>query len=242
MKPQIKIEFVAPVKERKKIAGILAIPRISRNGNLYLPEELAKAHGKTVPVLWNHEGSPKSAGDPVNKSDVIGSMRLFWDAELMQLKYEAEVDRDLPNAPLHTSLGAFFEKEDHVCGNVRCYSVPRGLRFVEASLTPTPGIPETTVKILENFACRQCTSSLTSEASNSRTMSSSDSGQDTCITSRQFQDGIKSVVDALGQRKGEAAPSSMVDDSSRKESYGRVVEFFQRIRDNPKDASFPVVS
>lgn len=242
MKPQVKIEFVASVKEKKRLAGILAIPRISRNGNLYLPEELAKAHGRTVPVLWNHEGSPKSATDPVNESDVIGSMRLFWDAELMQLKYEAEVDRDLPSTPLHTSLGAFFEKEDHVCGSSKCYSVPRGLSFVEASLTPTPGIPETTVKILENFTCRQCTSSLTSEASNSRTMSSNDSGQDTCITSRQFQDGIKSIVDALGQRKSEAAPSSMIDDSSRKESYGRVVEFFQRVRDNPKDASFPAVS
>jgi hypothetical protein len=242
VKPQVKIEFVASVKEKKRLAGILAIPRISRNGNLYLPEELAKAHGRTVPVLWNHEGSPKSAADPVSESGIIGSMRLFWDAELMQLKYEAEVDRDLPSTPLHTSLGAFFEKEDHVCGSTRCYSVPRGLRFVEASLTPTPGIPETTVEILEDFSGKQCTSSLTSEASNSRTMSSNDSGQDTCITGRQFQDGIKSIVDALGQRKSEAAPSSMVDDSSRKESHGRVVEFFQRVRDNPKDASFPAVS
>lgn len=205
MKPQVKIEFVTSAKEKKRIAGILAIPRISRNGNLYLPEELEKAHGRTVPVLWNHEGSPKSASEPVRQSDVIGAMRLFWDSDLMQLKYEAEVDRDLPEIPLHTSLGAFFEREDHVCGNTRCYSVPRGLRFVEASLTPTPGIPETTVKILENFACRQCRlSSLTSEASNRGIMSSSNNdsggGQDTsCITSKQFQDGIKSLIDAMGR-------------------------------------------
>lgn len=269
MKPQVEIEFVtSAAKEKKRIAGILAIPRISRNGNLYLPEELEKAHGRTVPVLWNHEGSPKSAGDPVRQSDVIGTMNLFWDPELMQLKYEAEVDRDLPETPLHTSLGAFFDHEDHVCGSTRCYSVPRGLRFVEASLTPTPGIPETTVKILENFACRQCRlSSLTNETSNRGIMSSSNNdsgGQDTsCITGKQFQDGIKSLVDAMAERFASMlqqqqqppqaeeavarAPSSMVDDSvnartRQEESYNRVVEFFQRVKENPKDVSFPAVS
>lgn len=258
MKPQVKIEFVASVKEKRKIAGILAIPRISRNGNLYLPEELAKAHGKTVPVLWNHEGSPKNASEPVNQSDVIGTMRLFWDPDLMQLNYEAEVEKDLPDARLHTSLGAFFESEDHVCGSTRCYSIPRGLNFVEASLTPNPGIPETTVKILENFSCKQCrVSSLTSEASNRCTMSSSDKEY---ITGTQFQEGVKSIVDAIGEHFksaqqaqleklseviGKPAPSSMVDDSAKKaskESYDRVIEFFQRVKENPKDAGFPAVS
>ncbi|NWG38087.1 hypothetical protein [Nitrososphaera sp.] len=259
MKPQIKLEFVISAKENKKLQGILAIPRISRNGNLYLPEELAKAHGKTVPVLWNHEGSPKNAGEPVNQSDVIGTMRLSWDPDLMQLNYEAEVERELPETPLHTSLGAFFEREDHVCGNARCYSIPRGLRFVEASLTSTPGIPETTVKIIENFSCRQCrVSSLTSGASNQCTMSSNDKEY---ITGTQFQEGIKSIVNAIGEHFKSAqqaqleklaevlgtkpAPSSMVDDSARrasKESHDRVIEFFQRVKENPKDAGFPAVS
>lgn len=229
MKPQVKVEFLTSSKN-KKIAGILAIPRISRNGNLYLPEELAKAHGRTVPMLWNHEGSPKSTTDPVNQSNIIGSMRLFWDPDLMQLKYEAEVDRDLPDTPLYTSLGAFFEKEDHVCGSNQCYSIPRGLRFIEASLTPTPGIPETMVKIIENFECKQCrVSSLTSEASKQCTMSSSET--EACITGKQFQEGVRSIVDAIGEHFKSAqqaqleklseiipkpAPSSMIDDSARK--------------------------
>lgn len=96
MKPPIKLEFTTSVKEKKRLSGILAIPRISRNSDLYLPEELAKAHGKTVLILWKHEGSPKSDTDPASQSNVIGSMRIFWDPDLLQLKYEAEVDRDLP--------------------------------------------------------------------------------------------------------------------------------------------------
>ena len=31
----------------KKITGLLALPRISRNGNFYFPEELAKADGNS---------------------------------------------------------------------------------------------------------------------------------------------------------------------------------------------------
>jgi hypothetical protein len=251
VKPQIKVEFVASVKEKKRLAGILAIPRISLNGNLYLPEELARVHGRTVPVLWNHEGSPRSKGDAISQSDIIGTMHLSWDPDLLQLRYEAEVDCDLPaGVPLHTSLGAFFEKEDHVCGSTRCYSVPRGLNFVEASLRPTPGIPETTVQVLESFQCKQCkppVSSLCGKASSKSAMSADDN---TYITGKQFETGIKALVDALGvsqqppQKQEAAMPSSMVDDASgrARESYDRVVEFFRRVKDNPKDAGFPAVS
>jgi hypothetical protein len=257
---QIKIEFSSSARESKRLQGILAIPRVSRNGNLYLPEELARADGMTVPVLWNHHGSPADASQQISQSDIIGTMRLSWDADLMQLKYEAEVDRELPNIPLHTSLGAFFERQDHICGSSKCYAVPRGLRFVEASLTPDPGIPETTVNILENFACRQCThSSLTEHGTNPTNMS-------TDITGKQFEQGIKSVVDSINDHfkniqqaqleklseiigvlrpKTESAPSSMVDDSggkAKREDYNRVVEFFQRLKDAPQDAGFPALS
>lgn len=264
MKPQVKLEFVASAKESKKLQGILAIPRISRNGNLYLPEELAQADGKTIPVLWNHQGSQTDASRPISQSDIIGTMRLSWDPDLMQLKYEAEVDRELPKIPLYTSLGAFFERQDHVCGSTKCYAVPRGLQFVEASLTPTPGIPETTVNILENFSCRQCRhSSLSEQDANSTNMSSTDMS----VTGKQFEQGIKSVVDSINDhfkniqqtqleklseiigairpKTTEAAPSSMVDDSglqAKRESYNRVVEFFQRVKDSPKDVNLPAVS
>jgi hypothetical protein len=263
MKTQINLEFVTSAKESKRLHGILAIPRISRNGNLYLPEELARADNKTIPVLWNHQGSPRDASQQISQSDIIGTMRLSWDPDLLQLKYEAEVDRELPNIPLHTSLGAFFEKQDHVCGSSECYAVPRGLQFVEASLTPTPGIPETTVNILENFNCKQCGhSSLTEQDANSTNMSSNDG----CITGKQFEQGIRSVVDSINDHfkniqqtqleklseiigairpKTESVPSSMVDDSglqAKRESYNRVVEFFQRVKDAPKDVSFPAVS
>jgi hypothetical protein len=87
-----------------------------------------------------------------------------------------------------------------------------------------------------------------------------------CITGKQFEQGIKSVVDSINDHfkniqqtqleklseiigairpKTEAAPSSMVDDSglqAKRESCNRVVEFFQRVKDSPKDVSFPAVS
>lgn len=273
MNPQVKIEFAiisAKEKERKKIAGILAIPRISRNGNLYLPEELARAHGRTIPVLWNHQGSPRRAGEQVDPQDIIGTMHLSWDPDLLQLKYEAELDRELPAGvtALHTSLGAFFEREDHVCGSSRCYSVPRNLNFVEASLTPTPGIPETTVQIVESFAttaqCKNNTkrghSSLCAGAPNggTMTMSSAASGVDdkgeAHVTSKQFAAGIQTVIDALASAAGAngkheetaTTPSSMVADEGGiggiDEYLGRVVEFFQKVKDSPKDSSFPAVS
>jgi ribosomal protein L12E/L44/L45/RPP1/RPP2 len=154
-RPSVVIEFVARKKE-KRLDGILAIPRISRNGNLYLPEELAKADGRIIPVLWNHEGTPEDRSASVDPALVIGTMKLSWDPTLMQLKYEADVDRELPDIPLHTSLGAFFDHEDHICGSSRCYAVPRGLSFVEASIVPEPGIPETTVNIRESFPVKQC--------------------------------------------------------------------------------------
>lgn len=66
-------------KESKRLQDILAIPRISRNVSLYLPEELTRADGKTIPVLWNHQGSPKDAGQPVNQWYVIGTTSFSRD-------------------------------------------------------------------------------------------------------------------------------------------------------------------
>jgi hypothetical protein len=298
MKTPIVIEYVATRREQK-IDGILAIPRISRNGSLYLPEELAKADGKVVPILWNHEGSPADDCSQINPADVIGTMLLTWDADLMQLKYQADLYKELPTEiPLHTSLGAFFEYEDHVCGSQRCYSVPRGLQFVEASITPTPGIPETTVNIRESFkrgSCQrdhpdnshtQTPSSNSQMSTNKETATSVTESQIPASTfseeqvsriinetSRSFADQMKIGIDATLSNVNEqfknmhqmqleklseiigvirpkptepaSKPSSMIDDSAardRIEESRKIVEFFQRVKDKPKDSSFPAIN
>ncbi|MGI0024208.1 MAG: hypothetical protein ACREA4_03555 [Nitrososphaera sp.] len=299
-KPPIVIEFIAARKEQK-LDGILAIPRISRNGNLYLPEELAKADGKVLPVLWNHEGSPTDRSETVNPTDIIGTMLLTWDPDLMQLKYQAELDGDLPvGVPLHTSLGAFFDYEDHVCGSHRCYAVPRGLQFVEASITPTPGIPETTVNIRENYDGRCCgmsenvnnshtnglrsamhmsantpteTSVVTEEKSPQVSISSHEQiaqiitemtkniagqmkiGIDATISNanEQFKNihqmQLEKLSEIIGLIKPKVAenkvPSSMTSDlpaGAKAAESARIVEFFQRVKDRPKDSSFPAIS
>lgn len=296
--PAIVIEFVATRRE-KKIDGILAIPRISRNGNLYLPEELAKADGRVIPVLWNHEGSPVDGCSRISPTDVIGTMLLTWDAELMQLKYQADLYKELPSEiPLYTSLGAFFEYEDHVCGSQHCYSVPRGLQFVEASITPTPGIPETTVNIRESFQRKSCQrdgldNSHTRIAGSTNQMSANKQTE-TPVTENQLpvstfsQEQVTQIINAMGKSFADqmkigidatlsnvneqfksmhqmqleklseiigvirpkaiettSQPSSMVDDSAvrdRMEESRKIVEFFQRVKDKPKDSSFPAIN
>ncbi|MBI2184224.1 MAG: hypothetical protein HYU39_04610 [Thaumarchaeota archaeon] len=114
----------------RHVSGVLAIPRVSRNGFLYLPDELAKADGRSIPVYLEHDYS----------REPVGLAKLTWDPDLWQLRYEGEVVDSVP-LPRHTSLGAEYEFEERIDG----YVVPRGLDFYEMSLVVDPGIPETSV-------------------------------------------------------------------------------------------------
>ena len=132
----------------KRITGLLALPRISRNGNFYFPEELAKADGKTVPLRWNHIQ---------DNEGIIGSAKLSYDPEKMQINYEATVDNEaveaqLGNKEFKVSLGAEPEREETMCHKEgKCYNVPLGLTFKEMSIVETPGIPEATLDVIEYF-------------------------------------------------------------------------------------------
>ena len=133
----------------RKISGLLALPRVSRNGNFYFPEELAKADGKDVPLRWNHIQ---------DNEGIIGTAHLSYDKDKMQINYEAivnntEIEQMLTNKEFKVSLGAEPEKEEKIChdeGN--CYNVPLGLNFKEMSIVETPGIPEATLDVIEYFA------------------------------------------------------------------------------------------
>ena len=132
----------------KKITGLLALPRISRNGNFYYPEELAKADGKTVPLRWNHIQ---------DNEGIIGTAKLSYDEDKMQINYEATVDNEgveqqLVNKEFKVSLGAEPQKEEQICHDEgKCYNVPLGLDFKEMSIVETPGIPEATLDVIEYF-------------------------------------------------------------------------------------------
>ena len=132
----------------KKITGLLALPRISRNGNFYYPEELAKADGKTVPLRWNHIQ---------DNEGIIGTAKLSYDQDKMQINYEATVDNEgveqqLVNKEFKVSLGAEPQKEEKICHDEgKCYNVPLGLDFKEMSIVETPGIPEATLDVIEYF-------------------------------------------------------------------------------------------
>ena len=132
----------------KRITGLLALPRISRNGNFYFPEELAKADGKTVPLRWNHIQ---------DNEGIIGTAKLSYDQDKMQINYEATVENEaveqqLTNKEFKVSLGAEPQKEEKICHDEgKCYNVPLGLDFKEMSIVETPGIPEATLDVIEYF-------------------------------------------------------------------------------------------
>ena len=132
----------------KRITGLLALPRISRNGNFYFPEELAKADGKTVPLRWNHVQ---------DNEGIIGTAKLMYDQDKMQINYEATVENEaieaqLGNKEFKVSLGAEPQSEEQICHEEgKCYNVPLGLSFKEMSIVETPGIPEATLDVIEYF-------------------------------------------------------------------------------------------
>lgn len=132
----------------RKIEGILATPRVSRNKNFYFPEELARGHNVTVPLRWEH----------IQENDgIIGKSTLFWDENLMQLRYKAivdnaQVERLLENKKFFTSLGVQAESHGQIChGSGNCYTVPNRVKFREMSIVSDAGIPESTINLIESF-------------------------------------------------------------------------------------------
>jgi len=139
-------ESVTSAKEVTKIRGTLAIPRVSRNNRLYLPNELEAAvrrlEGREIPVFWEH----------VSALNAIGKARLYWNPETYEVMYEAEITDPVAEQkikagiPLRVSLGADYQRVDYIDG----YEIPRDLLFKEISLVAVPGIPETSIQVIES--------------------------------------------------------------------------------------------
>lgn len=128
------------------IEGIAAIPRFSMNKRYYPARELAKLDGKTVPILWMHEGTPENVGDKIPEDKIIGEATVYWREDLQQLWYQGKVEEEYSwtvQLAKGVSMGAHYTRDLLFSTN---------LILEEISLVIDAGIPETTVKVVEEYS------------------------------------------------------------------------------------------
>jgi hypothetical protein len=132
----------------KRIAGIALMPRESRNGIYYDTEELKKFDGVQVPLRVEHGGPDTN----------IGTVQFSYDAEKSQVRYEAEVENEewqqnIENEQYQVSIGASVLEQRELCDaqKEKCLNSPVLKDILELSLVKTPGIPESTLAVVEHF-------------------------------------------------------------------------------------------
>ena len=130
----------------ERIAGIALMPRQSRNGVYYDTEELKKFDGKTVPLRVEH-----------NKDTHIGQVTFSFDEEKSQVKYEATIfdsewQKTLENEQYQVSIGASVLEQRTLCDEMKakCLNAPVLDEILELSVVRTPGIPESTLHVVES--------------------------------------------------------------------------------------------
>ena len=142
----MNLQAYTSVNESAHITGVALIPRISRNNNLYTKQELERFDGVSVPLNWEH--------DP---SNVIGQVTFHYNPSQETVYYEGDITNEAAanvarNKLLFTSIEATPTEVTEICnGNSDCFAMPFGLRPEGLALTETPGVPETSVKVIENY-------------------------------------------------------------------------------------------
>jgi len=142
----MNIEAYSRIDETAKISGVALIPRISRNNNLYTKRELERFDDVTVPLNWEH--------DP---SKVIGSVTFHYNSEQETVFYEGIITDEgaaslVRNKTLYTSIEAEPIDMKEICNSPGdCFHMPFGLVPKGLALTEVPGVPETTVKVIEMY-------------------------------------------------------------------------------------------
>jgi len=144
------VQAILPFKVLEKIVdkplrikGVAITAGMSRNFNIYTPEELQAFAQKLVsaPVYIEHVAVPNAVGK-VTKTEWDGE-RLWYEAEIYDDETAQKIRKGLIQ---HVSVGADYETLDVLDGKV-----PHGLHNAELSLVAVPGIPDTTVQILEKL-------------------------------------------------------------------------------------------
>lgn len=130
----------------ERIAGIALMPRESRNGVYYDTEELKKFDGVSVPLRVEHD-----------KDTHIGEVTFTFDEMKSQVKYEATVfdsewQEILSNEQYQVSIGASVLEQRELCDEVRakCLNAPVLNEILELSVVRVPGIPESTLHVIES--------------------------------------------------------------------------------------------
>ena len=129
-----------------RIGGIAMAAGMSRNFNVYTPEELRVFAEKLVnaPVYIEHVAVDSAAGKVTKCTYDVGSRCLLYEAEI----YDQTIADKIRNGLIqHVSVGADYDALDVVDAKV-----PHGLFNPELSLVAIPGIPETNIQVLEHFA------------------------------------------------------------------------------------------
>ncbi len=127
-----------------RIRGVAMTVGMSRNRNIYTPEELQNFANKLVsaPVYVEHVAVPNAVGKVV-KTEFDGR-NLWYEAEI----YDDEIAEKIRKGLIqHVSVGADYETLDILDGKV-----PHGLHNAELSLVAVPGIPQTNIHVLESYA------------------------------------------------------------------------------------------
>jgi len=153
-------------KDGKKIKGTLAYAGVSLNDRIYLPEELAKGHGKTLPLLLNHS-STAGAEEELDRLDgemrdhlenekdyEVGEVTLTWDADKLTLFYEGVIEneffqKEVDEMDMAVSLGIFYDSDSPKVCDVECYTLIKGAEFREVSLVYHAGFPIATIEAVE---------------------------------------------------------------------------------------------
>lgn len=130
-----------------RIRGVAMTAGMSRNFNIYTPDELQAFTGKLVdaPVYIEHVTTENSVGK-VAKTEWDGQ-RLWYEAEIYDDETAEKIRRGLIR---HVSVGADYETIDIVDGKI-----PHGLYNAEVSLVAVPGISETNIQIVEALQVKE---------------------------------------------------------------------------------------
>ena len=126
-----------------RIRGVALTAGMSRNLNIYLPEELEAFAERLVsaPVYIEHVAVPNAVGKVVNAQ--WDGQNLWYEAEIYDDEVAEKIRKGLVR---HVSIGADYERLDVLDGKV-----PRGLHNAELSLVAVPGVPEANIQILEKL-------------------------------------------------------------------------------------------
>jgi hypothetical protein len=126
-----------------RIRGLAITAGMSRNFNIYTPEELQAFASKLVaaPMYVEHVAVPNAVGK-VTKTEWDGE-NLWYEAEIYDDETAAQIRKGLIQ---HVSVGADYETIDIFDGQI-----PHGLHNAELSLVAVPGIPEANVQVLEKL-------------------------------------------------------------------------------------------